>query len=417
MKFLTWNVRGYNALDKRRLIKRGFDQVKSKVICIQETKLGREDGARVFGVRQRWFGFFVELEGASGGLGILWNPLALQVDVVSSSKHWQMVKVNSKIMNFSCFLINVYSPTLAVEKCRLWEEISKLLEEVRPTLAIVAGDFNATLSFSEKRGGVRRMCTMQSEFQTFVDSNALFEMVAKGGSFTWTNRRQGFSNIAEKLDRFFLAGDWNLAPLVFEAKVLAISGSDHFSVSLVVQKDGVLLRCPFKVEKMLLREAGFRDQVVGWWKEAPVVEGFLAFQFFKKLSFVKQKLKSWNRDVFGNIFDEKRRIEGDLGALNVKVLAEGMDEVDYLTENDLLSRYGEVLQREEIYWKQKSQENWLKAGDRNTKFFHSSVKARRSLNRILSLRLVDGTSTEDPNRISKEAVDFFGNLWRKSESG
>ncbi|XP_057818721.2 uncharacterized protein LOC131031588 [Cryptomeria japonica] len=349
MKFLTWNVRGYNTPNKRRLIKRGFDQVKLEVICIQETKLGRDDAARVFGVRQRWFGSFVELEGASGGLGIFWNPLAIQMDVVSCSKHWQMVKVNSKIMNFSCFLINVYGPTLAMDKCRLWEDITKLLTKVRPTLAIVAGDFNATLSFSDKRGGVGRMCRTQSDFQSFVNSNTLFEVVAKGGNFTWTNRQRIFSNIAEKLDRFFLVGDWNLAPLVFGAEVLAISGSDHFSVSLVVQKDEFLLWCPLKVEKMWLRELGFRDHVVGWWKEAPVVEGFLAFWFFKKLSFVKQKLKSWNREVFGNIFDEKRRIEGNLGALNAKVLAEGMDEVDYFTEKYLLSKYGEVLQREEIY--------------------------------------------------------------------
>ncbi|XP_057867448.1 uncharacterized protein LOC131074785 [Cryptomeria japonica] len=249
MKFLTWNVKGYNAPDKRRLIKRGFDQIKPEIICIQETKLGREDAARFFGVRQRWSGFFVDSEGASGGLGILWNPLVVQVDPVSCSKHWQMVMVILKIMNFSCFLINVYGPTLAAEKCRLWEDISKLLAEVRPTLAIVVGDFKATLSFSEKRGGVSRMCRTQLHFQTFVDSSALFEVVAKGGSFTWTNRRQGCSNIVEKLDRFFLAGDWNLAPLVFEAEVLAISGSDHFSISLVVQKDGIPLRFPFKVEK------------------------------------------------------------------------------------------------------------------------------------------------------------------------
>ncbi|XP_059073802.1 uncharacterized protein LOC131070546 [Cryptomeria japonica] len=376
MKFLTWNVRGCNAADKRRLIKRGFDQAKLKVICIQETKLGRDAAACIFGVRQRWSGAFVDSEGASGGLDILWNPLAIQVDVVSCSKHWQMVKVNLKTMNFSCFLFNVYGTTLAVDKCRLWEDISKRLEEVRPSLAIVVGDFNATLSFSDKCGGVRRLCRSQSDFQSFVNANALFEVAAKGGIFTWTNRRRGFSNIVEKLDRFFLARDWNLAPLVFEAEVLAISGSDHFPVSLVVQKDEVPIRCPFKVEKMWIRESSFRDCVVGWWKEAPVVEGFLTFQFFKKLSFVKQKLKYWNREVFGNIFDEKRRLEGDLGALNAKVLVEGMDEVDFLTEKDLLSKYGEFLQREEICWKQKLREHWLKAGDRNTKFFHSSVKAR-----------------------------------------
>lgn len=83
-----------------------------------------------------------------------------------------------------------------------------------------------------------------------------------------------------------------------------------------------------------------------------------------------------------------------------------MDEVDYLTKKDLLSRYGEVLQKEEIFWRQKSRENWIREGDRNTKFFHSSVKVKRSLNRILSLRLKDGTSMDDSNRINQEVVDF-----------
>ncbi|XP_059077871.1 uncharacterized protein LOC131876475 [Cryptomeria japonica] len=244
-----------------------------------------------------------------------------------------MVKVISKTVNFSCFLVNVYGPTLAIEKCRLWEEVSRRLEEVRPLLAIVAGDFNATLSSSEKRGGVRRLSQSHLDFQSFVNDNALLEVVAKGGGFTWTNRRRG---------------------------------SNHFLVSLVVQNDVVPIRCPFKMEKMWFREPSFKELVVGWWKEAPVVEGFLAYQFFKKLSYVKQNSKSWNREVFGNIFDEKRRLEGDLGALNAKVMADGMDEVDFLTKKDLLSR------------------------------------------------LEDGSVVEDPDSIGKEVVSFFENLWKKN---
>ncbi|XP_059065362.1 uncharacterized protein LOC131857179 [Cryptomeria japonica] len=244
------------------------------------------------GETERWSGHFVDSDGASGGLGILWNPLAIQVEVVSSSKNWQMVKVISKTMNFSCFLVNVYGPTLVVDKCRLWEDISRCLEEVRLSLAIVVGDFNTTLSSSEKRGGVRRLSGSQLDFQSFINKNALFEVAAKGGDYTWTNRRRGFSNIVEKLDRFFLARDWNVATLVFEAEVLAILGSNHFSVSLVVQNDVVPIRCPFKVEKMWIRELSFKELVVGWWKEAPVVEGIIedpdrigkeAVGFFKNL--------------------------------------------------------------------------------------------------------------------------------------
>ncbi|XP_059071122.1 uncharacterized protein LOC131863796 [Cryptomeria japonica] len=290
--------------------------------------MGRDVVACIFKVRQKWSGHFVDSDGASGDLGILWNPLAVHVEVVSSSKYWQMVKVISKTMNFSCFLVNVYGPTLVIEKCKLWEDVSRSLEEVRPLLAIMARDFNATLSSSEKHGGVRRLSRSHLDFQSFVNDNVFLEVVAKGGDFTWTNRHRGISNIAEKLDRFFLARDWSVASIVFEAKVLAIS-----------------------------------------------------------------------REVFGNIFDEKRRLESELGALNAKVMADGMDEVDSLTEKDLLSRYGEFLQSEEIYWKQKSWVNWLREGDINTKLFHSSVKARRSLNRILSLRLEDSSIIEDPDSI------------------
>lgn len=44
-----------------------------------------------------------------------------------------------------------------------------------------------------------------------------------------------------------------------------------------------------------------------------------------------------------------------------------------------------ALKNEEIYWRDKAQSNWLKAGDRNTTFFHAQTIQRRQQNRLVGL--------------------------------
>ncbi|TXG48954.1 hypothetical protein EZV62_024829 [Acer yangbiense] len=42
----------------------------------------------------------------------------------------------------------------------------------------------------------------------------------------------------------------------------------------------------------------------------------------------------------------------------------------------------DLLEVDEMYWRQRSRENWLQCGDKNSKFFHASASARRSRNKI-----------------------------------
>lgn len=41
-----------------------------------------------------------------------------------------------------------------------------------------------------------------------------------------------------------------------------------------------------------------------------------------------------------------------------------------------------MFRDEEIFWKQKSRNTWLRVGDQNTKFFHATTKQQRARNRI-----------------------------------
>lgn len=50
---------------------------------------------------------------------------------------------------------------------------------------------------------------------------------------------------------------------------------------------------------------------------------------------------------------------------------------------------------------------WIKAGDRNTKFFHAQLKARQSRNRIASIYNEQENRVIEPKQIEQEFKSFF----------
>lgn len=67
---------------------------------------------------------------------------------------------------------------------------------------------------------------------------------------------------------------------------------------------------------------------------------------------------------------------------------------------------------EEQYWRQKCREEWLRLGDRNSKFFHNCLKGKHLQNRVLML--LDDLDQEQFSEGSKGdiAVEFFRDLFR-----
>lgn len=116
MKILSWNVRGCNAPSKRHLIKRGIDQAKPKIIMIQETKLKGYDVSVFKKSWPGWDGAFVEAEGASRGLGILWRTQYVKGEMAANSRFSVVVKINVLIERKVFNLLNIYGPTNYKEK-------------------------------------------------------------------------------------------------------------------------------------------------------------------------------------------------------------------------------------------------------------------------------------------------------------
>lgn len=78
-------------------------------------------------------------------------------------------------------------------------------------------------------------------------------------------------------------------------------------------------------------------------------------------------------------------------------------------------KYGELLQIEEIIWRQKSKAVWLKEGDKNTKFFHGKANQRRKVNEIANLKDDHGAWWNDYENVERLLVNYFSDLFTCSE--
>ena len=66
---------------------------------------------------------------------------------------------------------------------------------------------------------------------------------------------------------------------------------------------------------------------------------------------------------------------------------------------------------EEVYWKQKDRINWLRSGDRNTRYFHAVTKGRRIKNTINYIQDEQGVIYRGHSEISQMAVNYFQDLY------
>ncbi|PWA67820.1 hypothetical protein CTI12_AA315780 [Artemisia annua] len=74
----------------------------------------------------------------------------------------------------------------------------------------------------------------------------------------------------------------------------------------------------------------------------------------------------------------------------------------------------ELLTREEIMWKQRSRVQWLREGDKNTRFFHSRASNQREHNNILRLKDEDGRWVENEEDLCTVSVKYLSNLFSSS---
>eukprot|EP00253_Pinus_taeda_P033628 PITA_33628 len=158
------------------------------------------------------------------------------------------------------------------------------------------------------------------------------------------------------------------------AKVLPFGGSDHWPIQLELEGFDSPKNKPFRFENIWLSHPDFINNIEKWWAEDLQIQGMNMFILYKRLQRIKFRLKESNKEVFGNIFVEKKAVEAKLEELNQALITMGFDKVKSQLVDKHHQEWENLCKQEEIFWRQKSRIQWLKERDRQLQTSHKNIE-------------------------------------------
>ena len=324
----------------------------------------------------------------------------------------QQVSIKVEFQGQSHCFTFVYAHVLYARRRPLWAALSTLSSSIRLPWAVI-GDFNSVMGAHEKTGPriTQIACT---EFREAIDNANLLELDTKGTLYTWTNGsgRGNRDHIECRLDRAFTSSPcldyWDSVTCT----ALPRHHSDHNPIILQLEKNMPTGPRPFRFMSMWTTHPTFKDLVSSIWSQ-PVC-GPPLVRVTSKLKAVKSALKTWNKEVFGNMAINISKAKDHLQHIQLRISNEGFSDDLFAEEVTAHSTLDDLLKQQEMMLKDKSRVKWLTDGDRNTEFFHTYLCVRKSQRSISSMK-ISNVITSDRAAIKHHVLDFYQSLF--SEQG
>ncbi|OMO90423.1 Endonuclease/exonuclease/phosphatase [Corchorus olitorius] len=345
--------------------------------------------------------------GKSGGLLVLGDDsVSIKIYQMNKNLVCAYIEYNKEKFWLSC----LYGHPETQHRCEIRQQLKEFGRIIPEDEGwVVLGDFNQILNTNEKLSFTRNLTRGARELKECLDVCYLSEIPAKGQFFTWTNNREEDQVVWERLDRAFANPTWFRQNDKARLLNLPVEHSDHGPIILQTEELRPFKRRPYRFEAMWLTHPQCREVVKAAWDNN--FQGSSSYRLVQKLKAAKGNLKKWNKEVFENLFEKRKRLEQEIASKQAS-----LDTIQSCAEERRLRiQLEEVAEQEQIFWMQKSRFNWIIQGDRNTKFYHTVTAKRRVRNRISRVKGKDGNWKGDQKEIEATFYKAYEEIFTKED--
>jgi hypothetical protein len=215
-------------------------------------------------------------------------------------------------------------------------------------------------------------------------------------------------NVKARIDRALANESLLLLYPVFRVQHLSAIELDHCFVLATLQKQ-VMRKShgghhSFRYENVWQTHHEYDKVISDMWSASSRVQGQQGLA--DSLKQMQTGMNSCGTKTFGNFKHKLTVLRKDLERLRHRSVHTGPSH----EEKKLTEKIKEVLYQEEVWIRQRSRVMWLKAGDRNSAYFHAQVAQRKRRNKIIALQRSDGTWCEDAVSVGREIQDFYTDM-------
>jgi exonuclease III len=412
-KIATWNIRGAHSNLKLDQVKKYISDNNLCLIGLLETKLSFPLSQKAVNyINPSWSFHHNHDVAAYGRILVMYNPSEITLSPIlmcRQSIHYHILLTQKQT---SFYLTIVYADNSNNSRNTFLKTLPPLRQASHPWL--VMGDFNSCFDYNDKFGGIPLTPRDLDPLNQSVIDSELLLVNKSGAKYSWNNRsRSGvrtFTTIDHSFCNFQALSLWPNLSVYLPHPILSDHSPQILSLGNHLRRD----KRSFKFFNAWAKHEHFLVLVSHVNAEFKCF-GNPMFKFCRKLKSIKHAIKQWATATFGSGGLLSATLAQQLKIKQDFMMEHPLDVQAADEERQLFLEVNSALKLEANMKRQQLNKKWHDEGDKNTKFYHDSIKVKQARENIHCITDDQGLLHSTPDSVDHAFIQYFTKQYGNQE--